>query len=237
MKDTLADVTLASIKRIQNNWLWEKYIQHRQRMRVKNADRINEKKLFHGTRETDPAEIYLSEEGFDMRFSSSGLWGRGNYFATKASYSDMYAHKVAGGEKQIFLVLVLTGDSARCEKSRELTMPPLKDGTKSDIGKLRYDTVTGVTKDTRVYITYSNEKAYPAYLISYRDRPTNPVGLSRDPFHRPGNPVGLSLSHRARSHAPVFASSHSYLPGSLSQIPARRSTGARGLSANFSGLV
>ena len=56
------------------------------------ADSINEKynnphltdmtqMLFHGSRITSPELIFLSEEGFDIRFSKVGYWGRALYFA------------------------------------------------------------------------------------------------------------------------------------------------------------
>ena len=33
--------------------------------------------------------------------------------------------------------------------------------------KRRYDSVSGDTGGSKVYITYDNDKAYPAYLITY----------------------------------------------------------------------
>jgi hypothetical protein len=50
------------------------------------------KHLFHGTRSTDPSLIYKSESGLDMRFSNSGMYGKGIYFAENSSYSDAYAY-------------------------------------------------------------------------------------------------------------------------------------------------
>jgi len=31
--------------------------------------------LYHGTRNNDPKNIYDGEEGFNMHFSSGGMWG------------------------------------------------------------------------------------------------------------------------------------------------------------------
>lgn len=39
------------------------------------------KHLFHGTRATDPQQIYTTEDGFDIRFSNAGAYGTGIYFA------------------------------------------------------------------------------------------------------------------------------------------------------------
>ena len=50
------------------------------------------KQMYHGTRNTAPLMIYSGDEGFDMKFSPGGMWGRANYFAANASYSNGYAH-------------------------------------------------------------------------------------------------------------------------------------------------
>lgn len=160
--ETLPQVDVMKIERIQNRYLWEKYIFHARRMTEKNKGVINEKELFHGTSGTLPEKIYADEEeGFDMRFSRSGMWGQGNYFAEKASYSDNYAYQHPNGTKQFFLAKVLTGDSTELKSDTKLRMPPLKNGN------VRYDTVNGITHGCRVYISYSNDKAYPLYLITY----------------------------------------------------------------------
>ena len=58
---------------------------------------------------TDPSLIYKGEEGFDIKFSSAGLWGKGIYFAERASYSDQYAFKLPNGDRGVFLTLVNLG--------------------------------------------------------------------------------------------------------------------------------
>jgi len=162
---TLSSAKIIKIERVQNKWLWEKYGQHSERMKKKNGGVINEKMLFHGTRSNSPSSIYQDEEGFDMRFSNAGMWGTGNYFAVNASYSDGYAHQLSDGTKQMFLAKVLTGCSIQLKSDSSLRMPPVKDSSK---GVVRYDTVTGHTNGSQVFIAYSNDKAYPFYLISYR---------------------------------------------------------------------
>ena len=189
MQETIPSVNLVSIKRIQNEFLWEKYCQHKERMGRKGPERINEMELFHGTRSNPPEDIYMNEEGFDMRFSREGMWGHGNYFAESAQYSCGYAytkkdpvplsfHKYFGRYghsvrtsntvRQIFLVKVLTGDSYTSPSNNTLRMPPYKISKPSTSSeKVRYDTVNGMTQGSKIYITYSNDKAYPLYLISY----------------------------------------------------------------------
>ena len=183
MQDTLPMVKLTSIQRIQNEYLWEKYCLHKQRIGRKGTERVNEKELFHGTSSTPPEKIYKSEEGFDMRYSQAGMWGQGNYFAESAKYSaSSYAyrkettHKYILGlftrttsEKQIFLAKVLTGDSYRSHPDRTLRFPPVK-ATSSSAETIHYDTVHGISQGgDLIYITYSNDKAYPMYLISFTD--------------------------------------------------------------------
>ena len=171
-KSTMMNTKVTRIKRIQNKWLWEKYIQHKSRMNRKNDGRVRERQLFHGTSETQPEKIYQSEEGFDMRFSRIGRWGQANYFAVDAYYSDQYAYKRSDGQREMLLAKVLTGDSYCCKPDSSLRMPPLKySGRETQLGQVRYDTITGYIRGSQVtvqvYMTYSNDKAYPAYLIRY----------------------------------------------------------------------
>ena len=161
---------IVQIDRIQNTWLWETYVMHKKRLGLKNDGIINEKELFHGTRGNDPKLIYEGENGFDMRFSASGMWGQANYFAVNASYSHGYAHPTSDGYREMFLVKVLTGDSYNCSSSSALRIPPVKQaggGGKVQLAQMRYDTVTGTTGGSQVFMTYDNDKAYPAYLIKY----------------------------------------------------------------------
>ena len=158
--------TILSIKRIQNNWLWEKYVMTRNRMSRKNNGKINERELFHGSRKCRAHNIYDSEEGFDMRYSSEGMWGQANYFAENASYSNSYAYELTDGSREILFAKVLTGDSCKCASDRSLRLPPLK-GVHTRFQQERYDTVEGETGGSKVFMTYLNDKAYPAYLIVY----------------------------------------------------------------------
>ena len=164
---TLDLAIIVKIERIQNKWLWEKYSHHSERMKKRNRGISNEKMLFHGTRGTPPSKIFKDKvAGFDMRFSNAGMWGKGNYFAADAKYSNSYAHCLPNGVKQMFLAKVLTGISIQLQPDNSLQMPPVMKSSNDD-DDIRYDTVTGYTRGTQVYITYSNDQAYPFYLISY----------------------------------------------------------------------
>ena len=169
---TLPNAEILRIDRIQNKLIMRRYFHRSQLMKNFGAEDLREELLFHGTSETQPELIYQGDEGFDMRFSAVGYWGKGNYFAVNSSYSHDYAfshNKVF----KMFAANVLTGNSFFSEPDSSLTMPPYLDSddsatdSSSTTIRRRYDSVHGNTYGTRVYITYDNEHAYPAYLITY----------------------------------------------------------------------
>ena len=173
---TLPSAQILKLERIQNQWLWEKYTFSKQRMTEKNKSDVNEKELFHGTRGTPPEKVFKSEHGFDFRFSSHGMWGEGTYFAVNAQYSDRYAYSVSDS-KQMILAKVLTGETCRCPQDGSLKKPPVKPSQSrfrpnSSSGEVfedeRYDSVSGYTNGSDIFVIYDHEKAYPAYLITYK---------------------------------------------------------------------
>jgi len=163
---TLRDVEIRTIERIQNRVLWKKYSIKAKNMQDDNVP-CREKTLFHGTSGTDPKEIYEGDDSFDMRLSNNGMWGRGNYFAVKASYSNGYAYH-QGNLRKLLLARVLTGFSYDCPPQR-LSKPPLRNATASQAGivQRRYNSVCGQINGSEIYITYENNLAYPAYIITY----------------------------------------------------------------------
>ena len=176
--ETLPSAKILKLERIQNQWLWEKHTFSKQRMTVKNRGDVNEKELFHGTRGTPPEKIFKSEPGFDFRFASNGMWGTGTYFAVNARYSDDYAYSARDSKKMI-LAKVLTGETYRCHPNGGLKKPPVKSqlrgihsSSSGDSGEVfedeRYDSVSGHANGSDIYVIYDHDKAYPAYLITYR---------------------------------------------------------------------
>lgn len=129
---------------------------------------LNEELLFHGSRTNNPEEIYKGDASFDMRLSNDGMWGRGNYFAVNASYSDGFAFQIQSTVmpcKKILAAWVLTGHSYHSQP-QTFRHPPHREGAEGGV-KRRYDSVNGSTGGSKVYITYDNTLAYPAYLITY----------------------------------------------------------------------
>jgi hypothetical protein len=124
-----------------------------------------ELQLWHGCRHTDPRIILSDEVGFDPRFSQSGMWGRASYFASDASYSDGYAHRLAPATtesdgssiRQLFLVNVLVGRSEERAPDGGIRRP-----------SRGYDSVTGVTGSSRVFMLYeTSTRAYPTHVVTY----------------------------------------------------------------------
>lgn len=165
---SVSSFEIEKIERIQNKQLWKRYKnQVKVSLLIKNV-KENEHHLFHGTRQTNPNEIYdnveLNDIGFDMRYCSSGMWGRGIYFAVNAKYSkDGYAYKNSNGTHSLFYARVALGECIQLPNNGNLIMPPEKSGSKG-----RYDSIKGNSNDSDIYIIYENARAYPEYLITFK---------------------------------------------------------------------
>ena len=164
-KETLTEAKIHSIERVQNLVSYTKYQTNKELLMNKYDKTFEiEQYLFHGTSQTNPKDLIEWEEGFDLKYSREGMWGRGMYFAKKASYSDYYAyhshHK--SFTKQMFLAKVLVGNSILLPSNSKLSIPPINEETKE-----RYDSIKGETNNWDVYIVYDNGRSYPEYLINY----------------------------------------------------------------------
>ena len=92
--------------------MWKAFKNEVEDVEMKNNGEANVKSLFHGTKETPPEKIYMSEEGFNVNYSSnSGMWGRAIYFAFDSSYSHTYASNDQHGFKQMFMAKVIVGNT------------------------------------------------------------------------------------------------------------------------------
>jgi hypothetical protein len=163
------------ISRIQNRYLYNHFEFERKRIQKNNKNgKANVKELFHGTRGTDPKAIYYGTTGcgFDARLGG-GFYGRGAYFAEKASYSNGYCHN-SNGHKYMFLAHVACGnvkDYGTTLMNSLKRAPDLPPGH-PDYGNATvpglYDSVKGGPHSgSCMYIIYTLSQAYPAYLIEY----------------------------------------------------------------------
>jgi len=242
-------VQIESIERVINEHQEAFFTFWAERMTSRNKMPPRKEMLWHGTRRTPTAKILGDENGFDMRFSTRGMWGQGIYFAERAEYSDRYAHRpgaanptqaafpsfqppvfqyqhaaappqsgggfsfgpggggggggdgggggsfshgvtgtgsrgspftfggggfggfgshAGNGLKEIILAQVLVGDCCECPSDQSLRVPPFKPTAGGGESHIRYDSVSGMTGGSRVYITYDNGCAKPMYKVSYR---------------------------------------------------------------------
>eukprot|EP00567_Pseudictyota_dubia_P002061 CAMPEP_0197465518 /NCGR_PEP_ID=MMETSP1175-20131217/64580_1 /TAXON_ID=1003142 /ORGANISM="Triceratium dubium, Strain CCMP147" /LENGTH=917 /DNA_ID=CAMNT_0043001535 /DNA_START=549 /DNA_END=3302 /DNA_ORIENTATION=- len=182
LRETMDDAWITKVWRIQNHPLWNYYNFHKNRLSTNGIDH-NERSVWHGTSSLDPGIIYNDQQdGFMMQFSQRGFWGRGIYFALKSSYSHSYSFRPrgsapterpegSGDEREMFLAKLLVGNeimmdrdksSSAAAECRDLTVPPTDPATNQ-----KYNTVTGYTAGSQVWIVYENGRAYPDYLVRY----------------------------------------------------------------------
>ena len=50
---------------------------------------------------------------------------------------------------------------------KELRMSPIKEISEQNMLNIRYDSVSGITRNTGVFMLYHNYRAYPSYNIAY----------------------------------------------------------------------
>ena len=126
--------------------------------------------LFHGTRFCDPFEIACGEDGFDVRLSNGGSWGQAVYLSDSALYSNNFAHQTLSGEREIIIALALIGEAFDygTVRNKELRVPPIKEKSIQNMINIKYDSIAGTTKNTRVYMLYDNYKTYPMYIVKYQ---------------------------------------------------------------------
>lgn len=145
---------------------------------------------------------------------------RGIYFADRSSYSYSYSYKPLLGsvglpastierpgavddEREMFLTKLLVGkevlmnrdkSTSKATECKKLIIPPTDPAT-----NLKYNTVTGHTAGSQVWVIYENGRAYPDYLVRYyrgsRDR-------KRTPFENEVEAMKRSAKKRIKKGAP-----------------------------------
>jgi len=201
LRKTMPDAHISKLWRVQNTSLWAYYSFHKDRFTMNEIEE-NERSVWHGTSALDPQDIYLDkQDGFMMQFSQTGFWGRGIYFADKSVYSHSYAYKPQtrsrdrpvgrSDEREMFLTKLLGGKEVLMNRDeseqkrlecKKLTVPPMIPGTGS-----KYNTVTGHTGGSQVFVVYENGRAYPEYLIRYYRGARDP---KRTPFDSKNEAMG-----------------------------------------------
>lgn len=157
--------TIEKIERIQNAFLWDSYQIRKKHMDVKNGRADNERILFHGTDAN--AVPHVNHHGFNRSYAGKNAvsYGKGTYFAVDARYSakDEYSTPDSNGRKHVYVARVLTGDYTF--GYRGLITPPAKNPSNStDV----FDSVVDNIQHPTLFVVFSDNQAYPEYLITFR---------------------------------------------------------------------
>ena len=161
---------IINIMSIQNVMLWQIFGMGLKQTEKKNKMKAETQYLWHGSRNTDPKIIYEGEEGFNVIYSSDGMWGKGLYFAQDASYSHKYAHQHENGVRGMFLSLLNVGKIANVQYKENVTRkfrsPPNQMDSVKGQAKYKFG---GELTDSDVIVVYANKKAYPMYYVLYNE--------------------------------------------------------------------
>lgn len=123
---------------------------------------VSIERLFHGTKKHIINAI--CQQGFDWRLSGTStgtLYGKGSYFAKKASYSATYSADC----KSMFLVQVLVG--AHTKGNSTMVRPPPRNDAGMDPLLNLYDSCVDEVHDPTIFVVFDRDQAYPEYLIEY----------------------------------------------------------------------
>jgi len=115
----------------------------------------NEKLLFHGTAEE--AINSIAAGGFNPEYNKTSAYGKGTYFAEKASYSFSYMKEGRDGVAYMFLCTVLT--SRTCPGRGQLVIDTEK-----------YDSAVDNIQNPAIFVTPHAGAAYPKYIISFHKK-------------------------------------------------------------------
>lgn len=127
-----------------------------------------ERHLFHGT--TKKAAEDICHNNFDPRVAgvNGTSFGRGSYFATKASISSVYSVLSSGDEvRHMFLSKVLVGQVC-LGRANYRRPPPLSSRSRQ---YLLYDTCVDRMDKPTMFVVFDSCQCYPYYLIRYKSLP------------------------------------------------------------------
>lgn len=92
------------------------------------------------------------------------MYGKGTYFAVDPQYSASgYAAADSSGHKRMYLARVLVGDYTQ-GKSGLITPPNKSSGNNTDL----YDSVTDNAANPTMFVVFTDNQAYPEYLITFK---------------------------------------------------------------------
>ncbi|XP_066445304.1 protein mono-ADP-ribosyltransferase PARP11-like [Eleutherodactylus coqui] len=169
---------ITNVLRIQNLDLWEFYCRKKAQLKKKKGlSEIAEEMLFHGTSNESANAICI--QNFDWRINGihGAVYGKGTYFAKKASISRQYCkntgkrgptmklHGVTADcqffKKSMFLARVLVGEHTTGNST--FIRPPSKDGSLTNL----YDSCVDNPFSPLIYVIFDSNQIYPEYLIQF----------------------------------------------------------------------
>ncbi|XP_048475920.1 protein mono-ADP-ribosyltransferase TIPARP-like [Rhincodon typus] len=159
---------ILSILRVQNQFLWDKYIRKKQYMARKMSERermLNEKHLFHGTSQLSIDGI--CKHNFDPRVSGrhATLYGQGSYFARKSSYSHRYAQRSEEGVHYMFLSKVLVGRHTVGKPAMRRPPAVIPNDPSSDL----FNSCVDSTYDPQIFVLFDNDQCFPYFVVKYKE--------------------------------------------------------------------
>lgn len=165
-KETMPDAEIQIIRRVQNLLQYQKYYASKVAIESECGGQEIEHLLFHGTGNTQPSVIINSMEGLDARMSkNTTLWGDGVYAAEDAKYSNDYACRYMDGTRIMFVVSMLTG---YCFDYGTIYQPDFTRNPRDLATDSEFHSVSGITRDSRVYMVRNSNQVVPRYTITYK---------------------------------------------------------------------
>uniref|UniRef100_A0A4W3HSR5 Poly [ADP-ribose] polymerase 12-like n=1 Tax=Callorhinchus milii TaxID=7868 RepID=A0A4W3HSR5_CALMI len=157
---TMSNSTIRKIERVQNLPLWQVYQWQKEQMKKKSGKEVAEQLLFHGSKSSLPTVV--CQQNFDWRICGmhGNGFGKGNYFATNASYADGNSPSPLSS-RTMYLVKVLVGEFTKGKEAD--CRPPSKDNTLTNL----YDSCTDNVADPSLFVIFDKHQIYPEYVIEY----------------------------------------------------------------------
>uniref|UniRef100_A0A7S1Q365 Poly [ADP-ribose] polymerase n=1 Tax=Neobodo designis TaxID=312471 RepID=A0A7S1Q365_NEODS len=156
---------VVGIRRVQNSMLWGFYALNRQQMVARNGGSLadaTEKMLYIGV-DSLPNLKTVCRLGFDVRMAdANGIFGQGLYFARKVHDAGKTLAK-PNGNREMIVARVSCGKYATGSKG--IRRPPPLDPSKPTMAL--YDSCVDNVKSPSVHIVFSNNQAYPEYIVEY----------------------------------------------------------------------
>ncbi|XP_059168722.1 protein mono-ADP-ribosyltransferase PARP14-like [Physella acuta] len=152
-----ANASIKKIERIQNKALYQQYSVKKRELELHNPKgHKNELRLFHGT-SANTIQMIINN-GFNRSYCgvNGTAYGKGVYFAVQSSYSVNYAAPDAQGNRHMFVVRVLVGESTPSNSS--MNFLPNKPGTTRP-----YDSGSA----NGIYVIFYDTQCYPEYMITF----------------------------------------------------------------------